>query len=339
MELPATHFSQKDIFTREILRYFPQSIRQLLQRIPENEWNFLEEIRVRLDKPLMVVSNFGDAYISIEGKLTTEAHKAYYPCDKDMFHILQLISDCSMYAIEEELKQGFITLPGGHRIGLAGRAILEGSVLKSQKDIGGYNFRLSRQVIGAADKLLPYLVKNNEPLHALIISPPKCGKTTLLRDIARQLSDGTVITGKKVGIVDERSEIAASYLGKPQNNVGLRTDVLDRCPKAAGIMMLIRSMSPEVIITDEIGREEDVKAIEEAANAGVKIIASAHGKDFNQISERPIMRGIVANLFERFVILSGSRGVGTIEQILDGKGANLLPAPITTCCRKVDKRC
>ncbi|MDP3486426.1 MAG: ATPase, T2SS/T4P/T4SS family, partial [Bacillota bacterium] len=146
----------------------------------------------------------------------------------------------------------------------------------------------------------------------LVISPPQAGKTTLLRDIARQLSD----KGQRVCIVDERSEIAGCYNGCPQLDVGLRTDVMDGCPKAEGMLMALRALSPDVIITDEIGRAEDAAAIEEALNSGVRVIASAHGSTYEEVAARPNLSTLLQRgLFQRVVILSNRRGPGTIEYI------------------------
>mgnify|MGYP000686723372 FL=1 len=178
---------------------------------------------------------------------------------------------------------------------------------------------------------MPYIVSGRDVCHTLVLSPPQMGKTTLLRDIARKLSDGYPgFRGLKVGIVDERSEIAGCWQGIPQRKVGMRTDVLDSCPKAAGIMMMIRSMSPRVIITDEIGRPEDAAAIQEALNAGIKIIASAHAADINDALARPFLSRLLENrIFERIAVLGDSLGVGTLEKVYDSDGTTqLLSQPV-----------
>lgn len=175
--------------------------------------------------------------------------------------------------MEEELRKGFITIPGGHRIGLAGRTVLSGGGVEHLRDITGFNVRIAREVPGIADGVLPYLLDKGRQrmMHTLILSPPQHGKTTLLRDLARQISLGElgkregIRPGLKVGIVDERSEIAGSRRGVPAFDVGPRTDVLDGCPKAEGMMMMIRSLSPDVLIADEIGRPEDAEAVTEPA--------------------------------------------------------------------------
>ena len=236
-----------------------------------------------------------------------------------------------IYAFDEELKNGYITLRGGHRVGMSGKAVLEQGQIRTLKYIKSFNFRISREVIGAADKIIPFIISGQNICHTLILSPPQMGKTTLLRDIARKISNGFPgFKGVKVGIVDERSEIAGCWHGLPQKSVGIKTDILDGCPKAAGIMMMIRSMSPRVIITDEIGRAEDAMAIHEALNAGISIITSAHASDIQDALARPILSGLLENqIFERIVVLGNSLGVGTLEKIYNNDySTQLLCNPI-----------
>ena len=245
--------------------------------------------------------------------------------------ILQLISNYSIYAIEDELRNGYITLKGGFRVGLAGQTVLENGRIKTLKNINSFNFRISREIKGVADRVMPMITEDDQIMHTIIISPPGMGKTTLLRDIARQFSNGFQnFEGVKVSIVDERSEISGSYKGVPQNDIGYQTDVLVACPKAEGIMLLIRSMSPDVIITDEIGRREDMKAIEEALNAGVKIITSAHGNNLKDVLSRPILKEVVnSGFFHRILVLGNSKGIGTLEKVYDARSMKeLLPYPI-----------
>ena len=178
-------------------------------------------------------------------------------------------------------------MEGGHRVGVAGKVIMEKDKVKNIQYISSVNIRVSHEVLGCADRLLPYITKNMQVCHTLIISPPCCGKTTLIRDLIRQISDGNqYVKGCSVGVVDERSELGGCYLGIAQNHLGTRTDILDCCPKAEGMIMLIRSMSPQVIAVDEIGTSEDIHAIEYAMQCGCKLIASVHGLDMDEATKK-----------------------------------------------------
>lgn len=314
-------FSKDQIlFETEIYPVLPFTVQSLIKQVPKHFFPHIEEIRLRQAKPLMIAVGNQDLMFD-SNEWTTGATNPYIVTKEDMSRTLQLISQGSIYAWEEELKNGYLTLPGGHRVGIVGKALLEQGKLKTLKNISGFNIRVARAIPGVADKILPHLIAKSGRIYStLIISPPKAGKTTLLRDVVRQLSLGVPpLKGLNIGLVDERSEIACCYNGVPQMDVGIRTDVLDGCPKARGMIMLIRSMSPDLIATDEIGRPEDVVAIEEAINAGVTIVATVHGKDIDDIKKRPNMNRIIRHgFFNRYIILGFSRGVGSIEDIIDG---------------------
>ena len=238
---------------------------------------------------------------------------------------MEYIANYSLYAYEEELKQGYLTVRGGHRIGVAGKIIMDGNRISSVRYISFLNVRLSHERKGCADPIMPYVFENGELCHCMIISPPGCGKTTLLRDLVRQVSNGsTWCEGQTVGVVDERSEIGGSYLGVPQNDLGIRTDVLDCCPKAAGMMMLIRSMSPRVIAVDEIGDYEDIRAIEAVLNCGCRILATVHGNSIEDIEKKPLLkRFLTEKIFQRYVILGSREAVGSLKGIFDERGTRL----------------
>ena len=242
----------------------------------------------------------------------------------DVAQTLELITSNSVYAFQEEIRNGYITIKGGHRVGIAGKIISEGLYVKSIKDIMSLNIRVSKEVKGCADKIFPYLIKGENDLYnTLIVSPPQCGKTTMLRDLIRLLSRGCSVNGFrgiKVCVVDERSEIAACYKGVPQNDVGIRTDILDSCPKIAGMIMGLRALSPVVIATDEIGNEGDKDAITRVLNAGVKILTTAHGYSISELKARKeVMELIEEKVFERYVVLSSREGPGTVEEIIEGE--------------------
>ncbi|MDR0896724.1 MAG: stage III sporulation protein AA [Oscillospiraceae bacterium] len=213
------------------------------------------------------------------------------------------------HARQEELRQGFVTLPGGFRAGFAGRAVVKEGRLHALQDIASLAVRIARAVPGAADALLPHLIHDDRPLSALIISPPGLGKTTLLRDAARQLSG----RGLAVSVVDERSEIAACADGVPTLDVGANTDVLDGCPKAEGMRLMLRAMAPQVLITDEIGRAEDVAAVAEALRCGVAVLASAHAGGYADLRQSPLLVQLLgAGGFQRVLLLAKLGQVGAV---------------------------
>ncbi len=308
----------------EVLNLLPPNLRQMLSELPPAVKETVEEIRIRQGRPLMLGLAQGDCYVSEKGAVASCLSEAYVVNPKDVERVTQLVSRSSLYALEEELRNGFITLPGGHRVGITGKVLTDQGMVKNIKYISGFNFRISRAVKGVADRLLPYLISpEGRFFHTVLVSPPRCGKTTLLRDLIRRLSEGIPelgFPGINVGVVDERSEIAGCYRGIPQRDIGPRTDVLDACPKAAGMMMLLRSMGPSVIATDEIGRQEDVAALEEVLNAGVKVLTTVHGSSLEELADRPALRYLFKiKAIQRFVLLGRSKGVGTVEDIIDGR--------------------
>ncbi len=315
----------------EIMEFMPPNIKDMIKCIPKDSALKVEEIRLRLGKPLMICGDGWDSYIDLFGVLTKEIEGSYFINKIDINRASEIILGFSIYSFGEELKNGYITIPGGHRIGISGRTVLENGNIKTIKDISFINYRVAREIIGAADKVIKHIIAYpSEMLNTLIISPPQCGKTTLLRDIIRQLSNGNnglKIKGKKIALIDERSEIAACFMGEPKNDLGIRTDILDACPKSKGIIMMIRSMSPEIIATDEIGRLEDAEALLEAANAGVRIIATMHGSGIEDLYRKIELKRIHYNLFDRIIILSRSKGVGTVEKIYDAEGKELHSNP------------
>lgn len=308
----------------ELIRLFSMQIRSCLEKSVIDFKN-LYEIRLRVNQPMIFNYKGQELFLKKGGGLSTEQTDCYIVQQKELKETLEYISNFSLYAFEEEIKKGFITVQGGHRIGLAGKAFLEQSHVKGMKYISYINIRISHEIKGCANQILPYLVNGKELYHTLIISPPRCGKTTLLRDCIRQISNGACgMHGMSVGVIDERSELGGSYFGVLQNDLGMRTDVLDCCPKPEGIMMLLRSMSPAVIAVDEIGGGEDAKAIENALFCGCKILATIHGNSLRDIEQKPLFRGIAdRQIFQRYVVLKGQTKAGQILDIYDARGKSV----------------
>lgn len=311
----------------ELVKIFSRNIRSILNRTSV-DFEEVQEIRLRVRGPLLILYQNREYYLTGEGTLSRNEKEAYVVTKEELKETMEYISNYSLYAFEEEMKQGFITIQGGHRIGIAGKTIVDDCGIKTMKYISFINVRLSHQVRGCASPVMPYLYQEGDILHTLIISPPRCGKTTLLRDLIRQISNGTgQEPGLTVGVIDERSEIGACYLGVPQNELGIRTDILDCCPKAKGMMMLIRTMSPRVIAVDEIGSRDDLEAMEYVMNCGCKLIATVHGASVEDIKQKPILRKLVQErIFERFIVLNNRGRIGNIDQIYDSRGCLLYRA-------------
>jgi len=305
---------------RKVLPFLAPGLRRIFEGFDGAFWSKLEEIRLRAGKPLQIEGGVS-AFVSQRGEVTIDPTRGYTVEEEDIYRTLQLIGGNSLYALEEELKEGFITIPGGHRIGLSGECLSTEGRLLRVKRITSLNIRLTRELIGIADAVLPYIFEGSRPLRTLILSPPQGGKTSLLRDIIRSMGNGEGIDFPlKVGVVDERNEISGSYQGIPQLDIGFCTDALCCCPKKEGVFLLLRSMGPQVIATDEIGKPGDIEFVEEILNAGVGFISTAHAWRLEDLSARPGLKRIWRRgLLERVIILSRRMGTGTLEGVWDGE--------------------
>ena len=282
----------------DILKYMPQNIVNLIKTDIELNYNSLEEIRIRANKPIILKFNNIEKIIN------------YNSTTNDILEIMQYICENSIYSYQEQICNGYINLKGGHRVGITGNVVFKENKVVNINYISSLNFRIAKQIIGVSNVLLPYLldIENNTIYNTLIISPPGSGKTTILRDFIRQISNGISdinFRGITVGLVDERGEIAAMYKGIPQNDVGIKTDILDSIPKSVGMKMLIRSMAPNVITADEIGTYEDVEAINYAICCGIKGIFTAHGNSLEDLELNPAINKLIhINIFDRIICLN-----------------------------------
>lgn len=247
-------------------------------------------------------------------QLSGQATDVYLTTENDLHEMVTYLSRYSLYAFEEELKNGYITIEGGHRIGIGGQVSMQGGEIAGMNYIRFLNIRIAREVPGCAVGAVTYLLEGEQLCNTLVLSPPGIGKTTFLRDCIRLLSNGVMTSrGYRICVIDERSEIAASYRGIPQNDVGRRTDVYDRCPKNPGMVMALRAMNPELIAVDELGTLRDYEAVRQVMYCGCKILGTMHAKDMEELEQKETMRKWVAQeLFERYIVLgfqqSGDRG-------------------------------
>lgn len=255
-----------------VFSYAAPRIRKVLRKI--KNFDSVCEIRIGKNMPLSLSLVCGTVFVRGDGTFSKSPDGAFVADGEDIEKTLELMTNGSVYAVADEIKNGFLTLGGGCRVGICGSAVLNGGRVSYIKDISFLNIRIKREVFGCADKLAEYITDGGGVKNTLIIGEPHSGKTTVVRDLARILSDKFL---RRVAIADERGEIAATVNGTAKNNVGALTCVMDMCPKREAINMLVRSLAPEVIIVDEIGGVADFFAVKNAVLSGVAVIATKHG--------------------------------------------------------------
>lgn len=296
----------------EILNKLPLEITAMLTQLTDDILDQLEEIRLRLGQPVLVFAG-GREYRIQTGRSTGLEWD-------QMERAFASVLDHSVYAHQEELKDGFITLEGGHRVGICGRVVLDQGKIVTMKEISSLNIRRSREITGISDPLMKYLLRSKKQIYnTILVSPPQCGKTTLLRDLIRNCSN----LGFKVAVCDERSELAGGRRGRLGFQLGSRTDVLDGCPKDQGIHLLLRTMSPDIIATDEVGKSSDLPAIEAATCAGVSLITTLHGSHFQDVQRSRVGALLTDQIFQRLVFLTNQPVVGQVACITDAQNQRI----------------
>lgn len=291
----------------QAVQALPLRLRREALSLPEGDRDRAEELRLRVGWPMTVL---------VEGR---ERSLGGPPVERgELDQLVEIASRASLHTVLDQVRRGYLTMEGGHRIGLCGTAVLREGEIHSLRNLSSANLRIARQVRGAAAPVLDRLCPGGRLAGTLILAPPGQGKTTLLRDLIRSVSEGEGCCPLRVALADERGEVAAMYNGQPQLEVGRRTDVTEGCPKDQGLMLLLRAMNPQVLAVDEITAPEDVGALITAAGCGVTLLATAHGEGRAGLERRPLYRPLLDEGLFRFLVRirrEGERRIHTIEEL------------------------
>lgn len=313
--------------TETIKNLFPREFHRMLIHLPDIIGG-LQEIRLRVNCPCIFIVDRVEQYPDRNGEFSHSRERAAVLSKEEIAAVFNHICNYSPYAYESQLRQGYLTVAGGHRVGIFGQAVMEDGQVALIKQVQFLHIRIVHEVRGVAKDILPYLYEGGQFLNTLVISPPGAGKTTMLRDIARMASDGNRYhPGMQVCIIDERSEIAGSFMGVPQTHVGIRSDVLDGCPKAIGMLMAVRAMGPQLIVVDELGLDADYEALYCASGCGINLLASIHGNDLTDAAKKHMdKKAVFREIFQRFIILNWKKEHGRFGQqwkVLNEKGEQI----------------
>ncbi len=286
-----------------VLRHLTEHYRSALSLV---SFNGLEEIRFRTERPVLLYYNNGTLFLGKNG-IAQAPMAALCPTARDIENLAACLCNHSVYACLKDVSCGFVTIEGGHRVGFSGRGISKANHIEALTEISGINLRLASEHRGCAEDLAPKLCSGTAVKNTLLISPPQCGKTTYLRDLARIFS-----AKNKITIVDERSEIAGMQNGTPAFDIGPQTDVLDHFPKTEGMLLALRSLSPQILMTDELGDPRDNEAIFKLSGAGCKIIATLHGESLSELQKT---KKELLSFFEVAVMLGRKNGIPSVLSI------------------------
>lgn len=279
----------------KVWELLPERLRQRVAELPQKERELIEEVRLRRGKPVSVSLPEGERFL--DGDVVDR---------EALSHVMERASQYSVHTVMEQIRNGYVSVRGGHRLGLCGTGAVENGALINIRSISSISLRQAREVKGSSAKVLPALLEGGSLRSTLILAPPGQGKTTLLRDLIRAVSTGAGCPPLRVGLADERGEVAAVWDGQPGLDVGPRTDVMDGCPKSIGLMTLLRGMSPHVLAVDEITREEDAQALLQAVGCGVTLLATIHAGSVDDLRRRKVCRELWrGGAFERFILIHG----------------------------------
>lgn len=285
----------------EAAALLPYDLRQAAHRLSEEDKARAEELRLRAGRPPMVSDLAGERVLPGCEGVSVDV--------RDLGTVVEIASQASAHTVLDRVKHGFVTVRGGHRVGICGSAVVKDGSIHNLRQMSSIAIRVAREAPGAAETVLPKLLTEQGLTSTLILSPPGAGKTTLLRDLIRRVSGGIDTRPLRVGVADERGELAAMYNGVPQTDVGERTDVMDGCPKGQALLMLLRGMNPQVLAADEITAAEDAEALEQAAGCGVALLCTAHGGGVEDLWKRPVYRRLMEErLFQKVVLIRAEGG-------------------------------
>ena len=301
-----------------IISYISPRIQIYLKNINDSTIMKIQEIRIRSNRPVVIVTNSGSWFLNKSGKLSLIfSPNCIVASESEIFESINKMCRYSMHSHYEDLLNGYITLPNGSRVGITGTAVYDKNNVKGIKDIDGINIRIPRQIQGVSEPLFDTILKDG-PLSLLIVGSPSSGKTTMLKDLMFQFSSGRIGKYYKICVVDERKEIVTSK--RDISSIGPNTDVLHGFPKSQGISMAVRTLSPDIIICDEVDSDE-INAIIDVMNTGVNFILSVHAGNFQELKEKRFYKEILKNkCLNYFVILKGSNNPCEISEIIKING-------------------
>lgn len=298
------------------VNYISKSLREYLHSIPDEIKEQTQEIRLRSEKPLMIYGTFGTYFLNKNSGFSINTENAVITKHNDVTDTFNRICSYSIYSFQSCINSGYIPMENGNRAGICGTAVIENGAISSVRDISSINIRISQEIKGCSNEILSHISDFNESI--IIAGPPSSGKTTIIRDIARVVSSGMNGRFLKTVLIDERREISGTIGGIATNDVGISTDVLDSYPKHDAIDIAVRTLSPEVIICDEISTEDEIKAITSGINCGVRFIVTVHaGSEEELLNRNQIERLLLTYSFKKLFLIGTGQNIGKTKKIYD----------------------